>query len=152
MATLEGIKLLKSVPSLSYGPLWRWSGETRSFRTSVSKVFTLSYYLSFQIQFYSVSQPYIDNLIGALNIFHNFRRRSSTVGSVDSGGSEAGGLVAGGHHCKTKYRVLVMGNSRVGKTSIISQFLYDQFSTNYKVIATKTNQCKILQISNIVNS
>jgi len=62
------------------------------------------------------------------------RRRSSTVGSVDSGGSEAGGLVpgSGGHHFKTKYRVLVMGNSRVGKTSIISQFLYDQFSTNYK--------------------
>ena len=34
---------------------------------------------------------------------------------------------------KTQYRILVMGNSRVGKTSIISQFLYDQFSTNYKV-------------------
>ena len=38
---------------------------------------------------------------------------------------------AGGH--KTKYRVLVMGSARVGKTSIISQFLYDQFSSKYKV-------------------
>ena len=34
---------------------------------------------------------------------------------------------------KTKYRVLVMGAARVGKTSIISQFLYDQFSSKYKV-------------------
>ena len=34
---------------------------------------------------------------------------------------------------KTKYRVLVMGSARVGKTSIISQFLYDQFSSKYKV-------------------
>ena len=74
------------------------------------------------------------------------------MGSVDSGGSEAGGpgpgagpvtdqsepsmrltdqSQAGGH--KTKYRVLVMGSARVGKTSIISQFLYDQFSSKYKV-------------------
>ena len=70
------------------------------------------------------------------------RRRSSTValppkfsschkrGSVDSGGwsgSEGGGV--GG---KTAYRVLVMGGSRVGKTAIISQFLYDQFQPKYK--------------------
>ena len=77
----------------------------------------------------------------------NFRRRSSTVGSVDSGGSEAGGLVpgSGGHHFKTKYRVLVMGNSRVGKTSIISQFLYDQFSTNYKVIIKEGTGILILK-------
>ena len=75
------------------------------------------------------------------------RRRSSTVGSVDSGGSEAGGLVpgSGGHHFKTKYRVLVMGNSRVGKTSIISQFLYDQFSTNYKVIIKEGTGILILK-------
>ena len=53
------------------------------------------------------------------------------MGSIDSGGSDIGGL--GGHHHKTRYRVLVMGKERVGKTSIISQFLYDQFSTKYKV-------------------
>ena len=64
-------------------------------------------------------------------IFILNRRRSSAVGSIDSGGSDVGGL--GGHHHKTRYRVLVMGKERVGKTSIISQFLYDQFSTKYKV-------------------
>ena len=64
-----------------------------------------------------------------LSIIIGDRRRSSAVGSVDSGGSEAGGGAGG----KTKYRVLVLGSSRVGKTSIISQFLYDQFSTKYKV-------------------
>ena len=74
------------------------------------------------------------------------RRRSSTVGlplklssaaplgrgSVDSGGSsgsEGGGVGVGG---KTAYRVLVMGSSKVGKTAIISQFLYDQFHKEYK--------------------
>ena len=74
------------------------------------------------------------------------RRRSSTVapslklslsssekrGSVDSGGwsgSDGGGLLTA---TKTSYRVLVMGASRVGKTSIISQFLYDQFQSRYK--------------------
>ena len=74
------------------------------------------------------------------------RRRSSIVapslklslsssekrGSVDSGGwsgSEGGGVLPA---AKTSYRVLVMGASRVGKTSIISQFLYDQFQSRYK--------------------
>ena len=38
---------------------------------------------------------------------------------------------------KTKYRVLVLGSARVGKTSIISQFLYDQFSPKYKVSTTE---------------
>ena len=67
-------------------------------------------------------------------IKHFTRRRSSAVGSIDSGGSDAGGPGGDHHHQqKTKYRVLVMGSSRVGKTSIISQFLYDQFSTKYKV-------------------
>ena len=68
-----------------------------------------------------------------LSIVIGGRRRSSAVGSVDSGGSEAGGVAGGGAGAKTKYRVLVLGSSRVGKTSIISQFLYDQFSTKYKV-------------------
>ena len=68
-----------------------------------------------------------------LSIIIGDRRRSSAVGSVDSGGSEAGGVAGGVAGAKTKYRVLVLGSSRVGKTSIISQFLYDQFSTKYKV-------------------
>ena len=51
MVRLEGIKLLKWVPCLSYGPLWRWSGETSSIRTSVSKVFTQIYYLSHNSNF-----------------------------------------------------------------------------------------------------
>ena len=79
-------------------------------------------------------------------IFILNRRRSSAVGSIDSGGSDVGGL--GGHHHKTRYRVLVMGKERVGKTSIISQFLYDQFSTKYKVrlginLEVKVNYLKI---------
>ena len=32
----------------------------------------------------------------------------------------------------TQYRVLVLGPSKVGKTAIISQFLYDQFQPGYK--------------------
>ena len=68
------------------------------------------------------------------------RRRSSAIGlplfspttkgvgdkrdSVDSGGSA--GLDV------SMYRVLVMGASKVGKTAIISQFLYDQFPLGYK--------------------
>ena len=67
-----------------------------------------------------------------LKILSISRRRSSAVGSVDSGESETGVS-----QTKTKYRVLVMGSSKVGKTSIISQFLYDQFSTKYKVITAK---------------
>ena len=76
-------------------------------------------------------------------IKHFTRRRSSAVGSIDSGGSDAGGPGGQSHHHyqhKTKYRVLVMGSSRVGKTSIISQFLYDQFSSKYKVGAQHLNQ------------
>jgi len=46
--------------------------------------------------------------------------------SLDSGGSS--GSEAG----NSSYRVLVMGASRVGKTAIISQFLYDQFCPEYK--------------------
>ena len=63
----------------------------------------------------------------------NSRRRSSAVGSIDSGGSD---MV----QQKTRYRVLVMGRERVGKTSIISQFLYDQFSTKYKVLVSRLLQ------------
>jgi len=76
--------------------------------------------------------PYEDDIerLAAAGL-QSARRRSSTVGSVDSGGSEMNGA-ASGHAHKTQYRVLVMGNSKVGKTSIISQFLYDQFSADYK--------------------
>ena len=66
------------------------------------------------------------------------RRRSSAVGlplrfvptgqgSVDSAGSCEGAVGV-----KTSFRVLVMGSSMVGKTSIISQFLYDKFKPEYK--------------------
>ena len=70
------------------------------------------------------------------------RRRSSAVGSIDSGGSDAGVSL---HQHKTKYRVLVMGSSRVGKTSIISQFLYDQFSSKYKVGGLKSKFISLLK-------
>jgi len=73
-------------------------------------------------------------------------RRSSAVG-LAMGGSRRGSLIpAEGHRdsldsggssgseagCTSSYRVLVMGASRVGKTAIISQFLYDQFCPEYK--------------------
>ena len=46
-----------------------------------------------------------------------------SVDSAESSGSEEG---------KTFYRVLVMGAARVGKTAIISQFLYDKFESEYQ--------------------
>ena len=36
-----------------------------------------------------------------------------------------------------------MGRERVGKTSIISQFLYDQFSTKYKVLTRLSRLSRI---------
>ena len=70
------------------------------------------------------------------------RRRSSTVApplrlaghsskrsSVSSGSGSSEGAGLGG---KTNYRVLVLGAAKVGKTSIISQFLYDQLPARYK--------------------
>jgi len=56
------------------------------------------------------------------------QRRMSSRGqdsfdSCGSSGSEGGKVV---------YRVVVLGSSRVGKTAIISQFLYDSFISGYK--------------------
>lgn len=61
-------------------------------------------------------------------------RRPSAVGvtaerhrdSLDSGSS------SGSEGGSSSYRLLVMGASRVGKTAMISQFLYDQFVPQYK--------------------
>lgn len=33
---------------------------------------------------------------------------------------------------KEKYRVVIMGSAFVGKTQIVSQFLYDKFSSRYR--------------------
>ena len=54
------------------------------------------------------------------------RRKSRGQDSFDSCGSSAS---EGG---KVVYRVVVLGSSRVGKTAIISQFLYDSFISGYK--------------------
>ena len=65
------------------------------------------------------------------------RRRSSTVGlpltpAQDRGSEESGESSASEGWGKTSYRVVVMGANKVGKTAIISQFLYDQFKPEYK--------------------
>ena len=70
------------------------------------------------------------------------RRRSSAVGlplrllPTGRGSFESEGSREGAKECgvevKTSFRVLVMGSNKVGKTSIISQFLYDKFKPEYK--------------------
>jgi len=49
----------------------------------------------------------------------------STCSTSSSGGS---GITV----MKIRRRVVMMGAARVGKTSIIKQFLYDQFPSRYK--------------------
>ena len=49
--------------------------------------------------------------------------------STDSSNSSTGNDLA---MAKSNYRILVLGAKRVGKTSIIRQFLYDKFSLSYK--------------------
>uniref|UniRef100_T1ITV7 Uncharacterized protein n=1 Tax=Strigamia maritima TaxID=126957 RepID=T1ITV7_STRMM len=45
---------------------------------------------------------------------------------------EAAGGNAGGKLSKEQYRVVVLGPPKVGKTAIITQFLYDRFVPHYK--------------------
>jgi len=53
----------------------------------------------------------------------------STCSNSSSGGSGSG---SGSTTMKIRRRVVMMGAARVGKTSIIKQFLYDQFPDRYK--------------------
>lgn len=40
--------------------------------------------------------------------------------------------LGGGHIINEKHRIVVMGAAFVGKTQIVSQFLYDKFSSRYR--------------------
>ena len=51
------------------------------------------------------------------------RSRQESIESTGSSGSEG---------AKLAYRVVVLGSKEVGKTAIISQFLYDSFTSGYK--------------------
>lgn len=55
-------------------------------------------------------------------------RCESTDSSNCSSNSNASDLAA----AKANYRIMVLGASRSGKTSIVRQFLYDKFSAGYR--------------------
>ncbi|XP_050428817.1 GTP-binding protein Di-Ras1-like isoform X2 [Adelges cooleyi] len=60
------------------------------------------------------------------------RIRLSSMGgeSTCSNSSSSGG--SGNSVMKIRHRVVMMGTARVGKTSIVTQFLYDRFPVRYK--------------------
>lgn len=55
------------------------------------------------------------------------RHRIHSLATVSTTSSGVGAALM-----KDKRRVVVMGGARVGKSSIISQFLHDKFSPGYK--------------------
>lgn len=57
-------------------------------------------------------------------------RLSSMGGESTCSNSSSGG--SGSTITKIRRRIVMMGAARVGKTSIIKQFLYDQFPDRYK--------------------
>lgn len=57
-------------------------------------------------------------------------RLSSMGGESTCSTSSSGG--SGSTIMKIRRRIVMMGAARVGKTSIIKQFLYDQFPDRYK--------------------
>lgn len=59
-------------------------------------------------------------------------RLSSMGGESTCSNSSSGGSGSGSTTMKIRRRVVMMGAARVGKTSIIKQFLYDQFPDRYK--------------------
>ena len=52
---------------------------------------------------------------------------NSSSDSSNSSSNASGELPAG----KSNYRILVLGSKKVGKTSIVRQFLYDKFNPLY---------------------
>jgi GTPase SAR1 family protein len=44
------------------------------------------------------------------------------------------------------FKVIVIGNSSVGKTSIVNRFVGDRFDPNYKATISADFQTKILEI------
>ena len=44
------------------------------------------------------------------------------------------------------FKVIVVGNSNVGKTSIVNRFVGDRFDPNYKATVAADFQTKILEI------
>lgn len=52
--------------------------------------------------------------------------RPSTTSTTATFGSTSSGIL------KEKHRVVMMGSARTGKSQIVSQFLYDRFSSRYR--------------------
>jgi GTPase SAR1 family protein len=47
-----------------------------------------------------------------------------------------------------KYKLVFLGDQSVGKTSIITRFMYDKFDTTYQVITKKKSQI-VLTVSSV---
>ena len=50
------------------------------------------------------------------------------------------------HYNIKMFKVIVIGNSSVGKTSIVNRFVGDRFDPNYKATISADFQTKILEI------
>ena len=44
------------------------------------------------------------------------------------------------------FKIIIIGNSAVGKTSIVNRFVGDRFETNYKATIAADFQVKLLNI------
>lgn len=96
-------------------------------------------------------------IIITIGITWNFRKRRTTMPgqqermrlSSMGGESTCSNSSSGGSSImmKIRRRVVMMGAARVGKTSIIKQFLYDQFPDRYKETIEELHRGKYKQVN-----